>query len=111
MVWAGDTSCKLLTAKEEIDAVAGIAILDGAGDSYKPGSTVNILREGRVFVEVQGDIEAAGAPVFVRIDKSPGTFDVKEDPGAIKLKGACYLHSAKKGDIVEIEANFIGGSK
>ena len=111
VVCAGDASCKLPTTKEEFDAVAGIALLDGSGDSYKPGSTVSVLREGRVFVEAQGDVESAGAPVFVRFDKSPGTFDVKEDPGAIKLKGACYLHSAKKGDIVEIEVSFIGGSK
>ena len=111
VVWNGDASCKLPTAKEEVDTVAGIALLDGPGTSYNPSATVSILREGRAFVEAQGDVDSAGAAVFVRFDKIPGIFDVKEDPGAIKLKGACYLHSAKKGDIVEIEVNFIGGSK
>jgi hypothetical protein len=111
VVWAGDISCRLPTTKEDMELVAGIVLLDGAGDSYKPGSTVNILREGRVFIEAPADIDNPGAPVFIRFDKGPGTFDVKEDPATIKLKGACYLHSAKKGDAVELEVNFIGSSK
>lgn len=111
VVWWGDDGCRLPTAKEDIDAVAGIALLDGAGESYKPASTMSILREGRVFIEAQADVEKPGADVFVRFEGAQGTFGVKAEPGAFKLKGACYLHSAKKGDIVEIEVNFIGGSK
>ena len=102
----------MATNSFQAGSALGIALHDGYGEAYKPGATVNVLREGRVYVEAQADIEKMGSEVFVNFEPSlAGTFGVKEGPGAAKLKGACYTQTAKKGEVVEVEINLLGSAK
>lgn len=113
VVWEGNNYCRLPASKEDVEQGAlGIALHDGVGTAYKPSSTVSVLRQGRVLVEAQADVEKVGSEVFVNFEPAlAGTFGVKEGPNAAKLKGACYTQSAKKGEVVELEINLLGGSK
>lgn len=113
VVWEGNNQCRLPGSKEDVEQAAlGIALHDGCGEAYKPASTISVLREGRVWVEAQADVEKIGSEVVVNFEPSlAGTFGVKEGPGAAKLKGACYTQTAKKGEVVEVEINLLGSSK
>lgn len=65
----GETGCKLpASASDEIQGIAMAAALvpdDGTDRAYQPGSMVQVLRRGRIWVEVEQTV-AKDDPVFVR---------------------------------------------
>ncbi len=117
VAWDGNDGCKLPTSKDDITKNAlGVTLLSWPSKLYKAGSTINVLREGRVLVEAQTDIDGPGSEVFVRFEAGPdakqlGSFGAVQEPSTAKLPRTCFLQSAKKGELVELELNLKGGCK
>lgn len=94
-------------AKNKEDRIAGVVLGDWRAASFKPGDTLSVLRQGRVFVRLDNDVKKAGEPVFV----SPtGKFGSKSE-GAFLLSGACFMTAGPKDQIIEMEINLLGGNK
>lgn len=105
-----EMSCMLPVKKEDVESWAlGVALHDGPGDAYKPGAVISVLRQGRVFVRAEGDVDKDGAPAFVQL--RTGKFSAKKGADTVELKGACFMSQATKGEIVELELDLIGGAR
>ena len=106
VVFDGNDKCRAPASKEDLSLALGIVLSQGF--AIKPNSLLSILRSGRVWVEAGGDI-AAGSPVFVNLKS--GAFVAQESADSVKLKNACFLSDVKKGNVVELELNLIGGAQ
>ena len=104
VVFDGDKQCRVPGAKEDMGLAMGIVLYQGF--PIKPNSMVSILRSGRVRVEAGTDV-AAGNPVFLNLKAN--TLGAVKDPDNVLLKSACFVQSAKAGDVVELELDLIGG--
>ena len=101
--------CKVPTAKIHLDKPLGIALRDSYGQNYSPKSPIAALRQGRVWISCKDDV-LPGDSVHVVIGADGARFTNKIAEGAIKIKCAIYLESAKSG-LAPIEINFLGGAQ
>jgi hypothetical protein len=115
VIWDGDNLCRPPATNEDTEKAAlGVALADSKGAFYPPSATVSILRQGRVRVEAQSDIEKPGSDVYVRFQSAGdnsaiGGFSAKEEVGVARLRGAIFLEAARKGEGVEMEIDLMGG--
>ena len=124
-----DTSCRLPNASADGAMLLGIAIAEATKEqsltpgvvnnvnypagtvNYPPGTTISILRQGRVWVAVEEAV-TPGSPVFLRYAASgsntqAGTFRASADGStAVQLTdGAVWRTSAQPGGFAVLELN------
>lgn len=101
--------CKAPIAKLPIDKPLGITMRQHEIESYKPKSSVVLMRSGRVWVDAD-KVKAPGDAVFLQFSKD-GTYRFTgEAIDNIKLNGAIFLEKSDGGP-VPIEVNFFGGAR
>jgi len=76
---------------------------------YEPQSAMDVLREGRIYVQVEDDVVKTG-PVFVRFvagaGEQLGAFRSDADGGdAVALPGASFKTSASAGGLAALQVN------
>ena len=100
--------CKIPTAKTHLDKLLGVALRERYGQDYPPKTPMAVLRQGRVWVKCEDDVQP-GDPVHVVISAEGARFTNKSAEGATKLKCAIYLEKSQ-GGLTPIEINFLGGA-
>ena len=114
-----DGRVKLPTTSDEVINGKGIALADFASESINNGqaagyplkSAVSVMRQGRVWVEVEENV-VEGDPVFARYADGSGG---KVQKGALRksadtstaaqVPGAKFITTASAGGIAQVELN------
>jgi hypothetical protein len=101
--------CKPPIPNTVLDKPLGITMRQPEMQSYKPKSSIVLLRSGRVWVEAE-KVNAPGDAVFLKFFKNGSHKFTGDSTDNIELKGAVFLERSD-GGLVPIEVNFLGGTK
>ena len=102
-------TCKSPLPKASLEKPLGITMRQNELESYKPKSSIVLMRSGRVWIEAE-KVKSPGDAVFLKFSED-GTYKFTSDStGNTQLKGAIFLERSD-GGLVPIEVNFFGGAK
>lgn len=102
-------ACKAPLPKTALDKPLGITMRQHEIESYKPKSSIVLMRSGRVWVDAD-KVKAPGDAVFLKFSDNGSYRFTGEVTGNTQLKGAIFLERSD-GGLVPIEVNFFGGAK
>jgi hypothetical protein len=102
-------ACKAPAPKTALDKPLGITMRQHEIESYKPKSSIVLMRSGRVWVDAD-KVKAPGDAVFLKFFDDGSYRFTGEVTGNTPLKGAIFLERSD-GGLVPIEVNFFGGAK
>jgi hypothetical protein len=107
----GKESCRIPTAKEDLEKPLGITLRQMYGLRYEPKTAIGVVRQGRIWVEGEDVSDtnkiAPFDPVYIKLTDGKAIFTAQAE-GHLELKGAIFLESLSEGK-VPIEINFLGG--
>ncbi|MCQ2061648.1 MAG: hypothetical protein MJY47_08685 [Fibrobacter sp.] len=90
---------KVYVDKPENGTFLGIAQRTLYNDSYKAGMTVNVLKKGRLYVRVLGEVKA-GDSAYVNETNNAIT---ATSTGAVQIPGGMFKTDAADGELAELE--------
>lgn len=90
---------KVYVDKPENGAFIGIAQRTLYNDSYKAGMTVNVVKKGRLWVRVLGEV-VAGSPAYVNDTNNAITATAT---GGTQIVGGMFKSDAADGELAELE--------